>query len=196
MKLALISSVLIFLSACVPPAKILPSQVDFPSITGIIYDSAGARVTGTQSFSSVSGSFVVVFNGSGQTGNFQFIYNNFYSPDLCPYLQECSCTGRFFGTYSRSSAPAQSTNTGNTYLSPNYNPLPTPTPSSTSTSTNSAPSNVTTTYLSLMPSEGNNLPYPCPAASNRDVQIQIINDSTLIITDLDKDFFFKPRKSN
>jgi len=191
MKSILIILVLIasIMTSCAPaPSNNTTISHSFGDVLNVIFDAYSARVQDTGQFQAIQGNSTLLFKGTAQQGTFSIVYNNFDIPQGCPYQQNCVCNGTVVGSFVAATAPPQTTTTTTV---PVYNPIST-------TTTAPVPANdsgASTVYLTIVIDyQNSSLSSGCPTQFDRVDKLQINSDMSLILTDLNRDVYWAPRK--
>jgi len=137
--------------------------------------------------------------GNQQTvgGNFTFYFNNYLEPQLCPYGEDCRCSGGVQGTY------IDVTDQQSTTTSPSASPSPynanepyTPSTPGASPTPEASSEAIIYTYYFQITVGSSALGTGCPNESNRTLELIRYSDGSIVLTDWDKAEFFEPLVTN
>jgi hypothetical protein len=183
--LAVLSCFVLFL-ACTPAQTTSDPSVFF----NITYIATEAKALAGSTWAPVQGKFEVQFDvdSTGASGTWVMHYTSYLEPNLCPYGENCVCSGGLSGSFVTSSptpTPSSSTySVSDPYSGSDPSPTPSPSASSSIDLIYSYSFDITITNQSLTSG--------CRPEANRTVTFDRFTDGTMIMVNSYRDQLLEP----
>jgi hypothetical protein len=179
------------ISACTSPQT---STVDPSTFFNITYIAIDYEALGGSTWYPVQGKFEVQFDvdSTGASGTWVMHYTSYLEPNLCPYGENCVCSGGLEGTFI--TTPTASPSPSSTSYDPNTpftGDSSTPSPSPTSSSID-----LIYSYSFDITITTQNLTSGCRPEANRTVVFDRFTDGTMIMVNSYRNQLLEPETLN
>lgn len=193
-----IMTLFFLLSSCDLPVTNQTTEKTFTDFTKIVFDASSSRLNSQYGWTQTLGQYSLTFtetNSQDHSGTFKLAMTSYIEPQLCSYLQTCTCSSIVEGTFVAVSHAGHTTSG----VSGTYNPLTDNTSydtisndTTTSSSTVEEIAIVSAFDVSLVVTRDDSED-TCQQQSNRTIVLRFYSSGESILTDLNRDVLFVPR---